>query len=43
MPGSGLGPDRVHLTILHPLDYALPQAFRHGHSADLVVASVQAP
>jgi LysM repeat protein len=34
MPGRGLGPDRVHLTILHPLDYTLPQAFQHGHSAD---------
>jgi hypothetical protein len=40
MPGSGLGPDHIHLTILHPLDYTLPQAFQHGHSADNLAALI---
>jgi LysM repeat protein len=40
MPDSGLGPDHVHLTILSPLDYTLPQAFQYGHSADNLAALI---
>jgi LysM repeat protein len=34
MSDSGLGRDHVHLTVFYPLDYALPEAFQHGHSVD---------
>jgi LysM repeat protein len=40
MPGSGLGPDHVHLTVFSPLDYTSPQAFEHGHSVDNLAAVV---
>jgi LysM repeat protein len=40
MPGRGLGPDHIHLTILLPLDYTLPEAFQHGHSADNLAALI---
>jgi len=38
LPNRGLSEDNVHLTIFYPLNYALPEAFQHGHSVDDLVA-----
>jgi len=40
LPDSGLGQDRVHLTVFYPLNYTLPEAFQRGHGIDNLTALI---
>lgn len=40
LPGSGLGPDGVHLTGFYQHDYTLPQAFQRGHGVQDLTALI---